>query len=116
MYSISFVASPPRVAPLEPHVEEQNVGALVSSQEEHRVVDSPSDIATAHLDAVVGEGSDNYPPPVSVADAGRPSTSGPSTLLLSRSGEEMARFGRIERLVELVSSWEAYGAKLKVMY
>ena len=85
-----FVASPPRVAPLEPHVEEQNVGALVSSQEEHRVVDSPSDIATAHLDAVVGEGSDNYPPPVSIADAGRPSTSGSCTLLLSQSGEEMA--------------------------
>ena len=97
-----FVASPPCVAPLEPHVEEQNVGALVSSQEEHQVVDSPSGIAAARLplgssllysleaaaqvDAVVGD----YPPPVSVANAGRPSTSGPSTLLLSRSGEEMA--------------------------
>ena len=89
---------------------------------------SPSGIAAAHLplgssllysleaaaqvDAVVGD----YPPPVSVANAGRPSMSGPSTLLLSRSGEEMAQFGRIERLAELVSSWEAYGAKLKVMY
>ena len=72
--------------------------------------------AAAQVDAVVGEGSNNYPPPVSVADAGRPSTSGSSTLLLSRSGEEMAQFGRIERLAELVSSWEAYGAKLKVMY
>ena len=41
-----FVASP-RVAPLEPHVEEQNVGALVSSQEEHRVVDSPLSIFAA---------------------------------------------------------------------
>ena len=41
-----FVASP-HVAPLEPHVEEQNVGALVSSQEEHRVVDSPSGIFVA---------------------------------------------------------------------
>ena len=65
---------------------------------------------------VVGEGSDNYPPPVSVADVGRPSTSRLSTLLLSWLGEEMAQFGRIERLAELVSSWEAYGAKLKVMY
>ena len=55
-------------------------------------------------------------PPVSAADAGRLSTSGPSTLLLSWLGEEMAQFGRIERLAELVSSWEAYGAKLKVMY
>ena len=128
-----FVASPPCVAPLEPHDEEQNVGALVSSQEEHRVVDSPSGIfaaallppgstlldaleAATRVDAAMGEGSDNYPPPVSAADAGRPSTSRPSTLLLSRSGEEMAQFGRIERLAELVSSWEAYGAKLKVMY
>ena len=127
-----FVASPLRVAPLEPHIEEQNVRALVSSQEEHQVVDSPSGIAAARLplgssllysleaaarvDAAVGEGSDNYPPPISVADAGRSSTSRPSTLLLSRSGEEMAQFGRIERLAELVSSWEAYGAKLKVMY
>ena len=123
-----FVASPLRVAPLEPHIEEQNVGALVSSQEKHRVVDSPSGIATACLplgssllysleaaaqvDVVVVD----YPPPVSIADAGRPSTSGPSTLLLSRSGEEMAQFGHIERLAELVSSWEAYGAKVKVMY
>ena len=72
--------------------------------------------AAARVDAVVGEDSDNYPPHVSVADATRPSTSRPSTLLLSRSGEEMAQFGRIERLAELVSSWEAYGAKLKVMY
>jgi len=72
--------------------------------------------AAAQVDVVVGEGSDNYPPPVSVADAGRPSTFGPRTLLLSHSGEEMAQFGHIERLAELVSSWEAYGAKLKVMY
>ena len=74
-----FVASPPRVAPLEPHVEEQNVGALVSSQEEHRVVDSPSGIfaaarlplgssllysleAAARVNAAAGEGSNNYPP------------------------------------------------------
>ena len=88
-----FVASPPRVAPLEPHVEEQNVGALVSSQEEHRVVDSPSGIfvaarlplgssllysleAASRVDEVVGEGSDNYPPPASAADAGWPSTLG----------------------------------------
>ena len=96
-----FVASP-RVAPLEPHVEEQNVGALVSSQEEHRVVDSPLGIAAARLPlgssllysleaaAQVDAAVVDYPPPVSVADAGRPSTSGPSTLLLSRSGEEMA--------------------------
>ena len=105
----------------------------MSSQEEHRVVDSPSGIfaaallppgstlldaleAATRVDAAVGEGSNNYPPPISAADAGRPSTSRPSTLLLSRSGEEMAQFGRIERLAELVSSWEAYGAKLKVMY
>jgi len=72
--------------------------------------------AAPRVDAAVGEGSDNYPPHVYVADAGRPSTSGPSTLLLSRSREEMAQFGHIERLAELVSSWEAYGAKLKVMY
>ena len=128
-----FVASPPRVAPLEPHVEEQNVGALVSSQEEHRVVDSPSEIfaaarlpsgsslldalkAATRADETVGEGSDNYPPPASAADAGQPSTSRPSTLLLSRAGEEMAQLGRIERLAKLVSSWETYGAKLKVMY
>ena len=103
------------------------------SQEEHRVVDSPSGIfaaallppgstlldaldAATRVDVAVVEGSDNYPPHVSAADAGRPSTSRPCTLLLSRSGEEMAQFGRIERLAELVSSWEAYGAKLKVMY
>ena len=46
--------------------------------------------ATTRVDVAVGEGSDNYPPPISIADAGRPSTSRPSTLLLSRSGEEMA--------------------------
>ena len=102
-----FVASPPRVAPLEPHVEKQNVGALVSSQGEHRVVDSPSGIfaaaclplgssllysleAAVRVDAVVGEGSDNYPPPTSAAAANWPSASGPSTLLLTHSGEEMA--------------------------
>ena len=104
-----FVASP-CVAPLEPHVEEQNVGALLSTKEEHRVMDSPSGIfaaarlplgssllysleAAARVDAVVGEGSDNYPPPTSAADAGRPSTSGPNTLLLTHSGEEMAQVG-----------------------
>ena len=74
----------------------------MSSQEEHRVVDSPSGIfAAAHLplgssllysleaaarvDVAVGEGSDNYPPPASATDAGRPSTCGPNTLLLTRS-------------------------------
>jgi len=72
--------------------------------------------AATRVDAAVGEGSDNYPPFVFATDAGRLSTSGPSTLLLSWLGEEMAQFGRIERLAELVSSWEAYGAKLKVMY
>ena len=46
--------------------------------------------AATRADAAMGEGSDNYPPPISAADAGWPSTSGPSTLLLSRSGEEMA--------------------------
>jgi len=66
----------------------------------------------------VGEASDNYPPPASAADAGRPSTSRPNTLLLTRSGEEMAQLGRVEWLAKLVSSWEtfsgAYGAELKV--
>ena len=66
----------------------------------------------------MGEGSDNYPPPASAADAGRPSTSGLNTLLLTRSGEEMAQLGRVEWLAKLVSSWEtfsgAYGAELKV--
>ena len=42
-----FVASPPHIAPLEPHVEEQNVGALVFSHEGRRVVDSPSGIFAA---------------------------------------------------------------------
>ena len=46
--------------------------------------------AAARVDVAVGEGSDNYPPPASAADAGRPSTSGSCTLLLSQSGEEMA--------------------------
>ena len=130
-----FVASPPRVAPLEPHVEEQNVGALVSFQEEHRVVDSPLGIfaaarlplgssllysleAASRVDAAVGEGSDNYPPPAYAVDADRPSASGPSTLLLTRSGKEMAQLGRVERLAKLGSSWAtfsgAYGAELKV--
>ena len=102
-----FVASPPRVAPLEPHVEEQNVGALVSFQEEHQVMDSPSGIfaaghlpfgsslldafeATTRVDVTVGEGSDNHPPPASATDVGRPSTSGPGTLLLTQVGEELA--------------------------
>ena len=66
----------------------------------------------------MGEGSDNYPPLASAADAGRPSTSGPNTLLLTRLGEEMAQLGRVERLAKLASSWEtfsgAYGAELKV--
>ena len=66
----------------------------------------------------MGEGSDNYPPPASAADAGRPSTSGPNTLLLTHSGEEMAQLGRVERLAKLGSSWAtfsgAYGAELKV--
>ena len=105
------------------------------SQEEHRVVDSPSGIfATTHLpsrsslldvledatqaDEIVGEGSDNYPPPSSAAEAGQPSTYGPGALLLTRTGEEMAQLGRVERLAKLVSSWEtffgAYGAELKV--
>ena len=49
--------------------------------------------AASRVDEVVGEGSDNYPPPASAADAGRPSTSGPNTLLLTCLGEEMAQLG-----------------------
>ncbi|XP_066357856.1 uncharacterized protein [Miscanthus floridulus] len=82
----SSAASSPHVVSPEPRVEEQNVGSLVSSQEEHRVVDSPSGIfaaarlppgsslldsleAAARVDEIVGEGSNNHPPPASAADA-----------------------------------------------
>ena len=59
--------------------------------------------------------ADNPPPTVAdVAGPSRPSSSEPGVLLLTRSGEGLAQLGRVERLAELMSSYEDYGAKLKV--
>ena len=123
IYIFAFVASPPRVAPLEARIKELNVEALVSSQEGHRVEDDaagglfgaqlPTGLslldsleAATRDDVVVGEGSDNNNPPSTAANLGasRPSSSQPSTLLLTRAGEELAQLGRVERLAELFSS------------
>ena len=75
----SFVASPPRVAPSELHVEGQIVEVPVSSLREHRVEDNSASLfaaaplssglslldsfeAAARSDGAVGEGFDNHPP------------------------------------------------------
>ena len=64
--------------------------------------------AAARADAVVGEGSVNNPSPaVADAEAVRPSSSKPSTFLLTRAGDELAQLGRVERVSELLSFWEA---------
>jgi len=122
---LCFLASPSRGAPLEPRVEEQSVEDLVTSQVTHQVDDSaagglagaqlPSGLsvldaleAAARADAVVGEGSVNNPSPAVVdAEAVRPSSSKPSTFLLTRAGDELAQLGRVERVSELLSFWEA---------
>lgn len=87
IYISTFIASPLRVAPLEPRIEELNVEALVSSQEGHRVEDDaagglsgaqlPTGLslldsleAAARDDVVVGEGSDNNNPPSTAANLG----------------------------------------------
>ena len=109
----------------------------MSSQEGYRVEDnttgglagvqSPAGLsmldaleAAARDDVVVGEGSGNNPLSTTVdADVAHPSSSQPSTLLLTRTREELAQLGRVERISELLSSWEVvsgiFGAKLKEM-
>lgn len=94
----------------------------MTSQEVHRVEDSavggfggaqsPAGLslldsleAAARTEVVVGEGLGNNPSSAFAdSDAAHPSSSKPSTLLLTRAGDELAQLGRVEQIAELLSS------------
>lgn len=130
----SFVGSLPSVAPPAPSVEKEVVEAPVPPPMEPQVeepAESPfvaplllvgSSLldtleAAARADEVEGEMVVDNPPSTSAdaAGANQPSTSTSGVLLLTRTGERLAQLSHVERLAELLSSYEDYGAKLKVV-